>query len=56
MDNILVFHKGKLREAGSHQRLLAMRGIYYKLYQLQYKPSSTGTEKNAEEEMRRASP
>jgi ATP-binding cassette subfamily B protein len=36
MDNILVFHKGRLREAGSHQRLLAMRGIYYKLYQLQY--------------------
>jgi ATP-binding cassette subfamily B multidrug efflux pump len=37
MDNILVFHKGKLREAGSHQRLLAMRGIYYRLFQLQYK-------------------
>jgi ATP-binding cassette subfamily B protein len=37
MDTILVFHKGKLREAGSHQRLLAMRGIYYKLFQLQYK-------------------
>ena len=41
MDNILVFHKGKLREAGSHQRLLAMRGIYYKLFQLQYKAAST---------------
>ena len=41
MDNILVFHKGKLREAGSHQRLLAMRGIYYKLFQLQYKASSS---------------
>jgi hypothetical protein len=26
-----------LREEGSHQRLLAMRGIYYKLFQLQYK-------------------
>ena len=37
MDKILVFHKGRLREAGSHQQLLAMRGIYYKLYQLQYK-------------------
>ncbi len=37
---ILVFHKGKLREAGSHQRLLAMRGIYYKLFQLQYKGAS----------------
>jgi ATP-binding cassette subfamily B protein len=34
---ILVFHKGKLREQGSHQELLAVRGIYYRLYQLQYK-------------------
>ena len=34
---ILVFHKGRLREQGSHQELLAMRGIYYRLYQLQYK-------------------
>jgi ATP-binding cassette, subfamily B, multidrug efflux pump len=39
MDKILVFHKGKLREAGSHQELLAVRGIYYKLFQLQYKSS-----------------
>ncbi len=37
MDKILVFHKGKLRESGSHQQLLSMRGIYYKLFQLQYK-------------------
>ena len=35
--SILVFHKGKLREHGSHQELLAERGIYYRLYQLQYK-------------------
>jgi len=34
---ILVFHKGRLREQGSHQELLAERGIYYRLYQLQYK-------------------
>ena len=34
---ILVFHKGRLREQGSHQELLGMRGIYYRLYQLQYK-------------------
>ena len=34
---ILVFHKGRLREQGSHQELLALRGIYYRLYQLQYK-------------------
>jgi ATP-binding cassette subfamily B protein len=37
MDKILVFHRGTLREAGTHQQLLAERGIYYKLYQLQYK-------------------
>jgi len=36
-DRILVMHKGKLRESGSHQELLALRGIYWKLYQLQYK-------------------
>ncbi|MGA9884938.1 MAG: ABC transporter ATP-binding protein [Candidatus Acidiferrales bacterium] len=34
---ILVFHKGRLREQGSHQELLAVRGIYHRLYQLQYK-------------------
>jgi ATP-binding cassette, subfamily B, multidrug efflux pump len=36
-DRILVFHKGRLREQGAHQELLAQRGIYYRLYQLQYK-------------------
>jgi ATP-binding cassette subfamily B multidrug efflux pump len=36
-DCILVFHKGRLREQGTHQELLAQRGIYYRLYQLQYK-------------------
>jgi ATP-binding cassette, subfamily B, multidrug efflux pump len=36
-DKIIVMHKGQLREMGSHQQLLANRGIYYKLYQLQYK-------------------
>jgi ATP-binding cassette subfamily B multidrug efflux pump len=36
-DRILVMHKGKLRESGTHQELLAARGIYWKLYQLQYK-------------------
>jgi ATP-binding cassette subfamily B protein len=30
-------HKAQLREMGTHQQLLAQRGIYYKLYQLQYK-------------------
>ncbi|HEY4580262.1 MAG TPA: ABC transporter ATP-binding protein [Candidatus Acidoferrales bacterium] len=36
-DRILVFHKGRLREQGTHRELLAQRGIYYRLYQLQYK-------------------
>jgi ATP-binding cassette subfamily B multidrug efflux pump len=36
-DRILVMHKAKLREMGTHQELLALRGIYWKLYQLQYK-------------------
>ena len=37
MDQILVLHRGELREAGTHQQLLARRGLYHKLYQLQYK-------------------
>jgi ATP-binding cassette, subfamily B, multidrug efflux pump len=36
-DKIIVMHKGQLREMGTHQQLLAQRGIYFKLYQLQYK-------------------
>ena len=36
-DTILVLHKGQLRERGNHQELLAQRGLYWKLYQLQYK-------------------
>jgi len=36
-DRILVTHKAQLREIGTHQELLALRGIYWKLYQLQYK-------------------
>jgi ATP-binding cassette, subfamily B, multidrug efflux pump len=36
-ETILVMHKGQLREMGSHQELLAHRGLYWKLYQLQYK-------------------
>jgi ATP-binding cassette subfamily B protein len=34
-DNIMVIHKGKLRESGTHQQLLAQNGIYKKLYELQ---------------------
>ena len=37
MDIILVLHKGVLRESGTHQELLARRGIYFKLYQLQFR-------------------
>jgi ATP-binding cassette subfamily B multidrug efflux pump len=36
MDQILVLHRGELREMGTHQELLAMRGIYHRLYELQY--------------------
>jgi ATP-binding cassette subfamily B protein len=35
MDRILTFHKGELREAGSHDDLLRREGIYYRMYQLQ---------------------
>jgi ATP-binding cassette subfamily B multidrug efflux pump len=41
-DRILVMHKGRLRESGTHQELLAQRGIYWKLYQLQYKDQEIG--------------
>ena len=37
MDKILVLHKGQIRERGTHQNLLTQRGIYHRLYQLQYK-------------------
>jgi ATP-binding cassette subfamily B multidrug efflux pump len=40
MDRILVFHKGQLREAGTHQELLAERGIYFKVFELQYKSAN----------------
>jgi ATP-binding cassette, subfamily B, multidrug efflux pump len=41
-DKIIVMHKGNVREIGSHQELLAQRGIYWKLYQLQYKDQELG--------------
>jgi ATP-binding cassette, subfamily B, multidrug efflux pump len=43
-DKIIVMHKGHVREIGSHQELLAQRGIYWKLYQLQYKDQELGVE------------
>jgi ATP-binding cassette subfamily B protein len=46
VDKIVVMHKGTVRETGSHQQLLQNRGLYYKLYQLQYKdqPSPAAVE------------
>ncbi len=41
-DKIIAMHKGQVREIGSHQELLAHRGIYWKLYQLQYKDQELG--------------
>jgi ATP-binding cassette subfamily B protein len=41
-ETILVMHKAQLREMGTHQQLLALRGLYYKLYQLQYKEQENG--------------
>jgi ATP-binding cassette subfamily B protein len=46
MDKILVLHKGQLREVGTHQELLAQRGIYYKLYQLQYRDQEREVDAN----------
>jgi len=41
-DKIIVMHKGKIREIGKHQDLLALQGIYYRLYQLQYQDQIEG--------------
>jgi len=42
---IIVLHKGEIREKGTHHELLALGGIYYKLYQLQYKDQERRTQK-----------
>ena len=50
MDRILVLHKGHLRESGTHQELLAQRGIYFRLFELQYKnleQSAVGSQPSA---------
>lgn len=46
-DTILVMHKGLLREQGTHQQLLTQRGLYWKLYQLQYKDQELGISSDA---------
>ena len=46
-DTILVMHKGQLRERGTHQQLLTQRGLYWKLYQLQYRDQELGTGSDA---------
>jgi ATP-binding cassette subfamily B protein len=40
-DRIIVLHHGEIREQGSHQELLAQRGLYWKLYKLQYADTQT---------------
>jgi ATP-binding cassette subfamily B protein len=45
-DKIIVMHKGQVREMGTHQELLAQRGIYFKLYQLQYKDQELNVARN----------
>jgi ATP-binding cassette subfamily B protein len=40
MDRILVMHRGELREQGTHQELLALRGIYHRLYDLQFESTT----------------
>jgi ATP-binding cassette subfamily B protein len=47
MDKILVLHKGVVREMGTHQELLALRGIYYKLFELQYRDTRAGAAASA---------
>jgi ATP-binding cassette, subfamily B, multidrug efflux pump len=47
-DKIIVMHKGQVREMGTHQQLLAERGIYYKLYQLQYKDQEVPVGSNSQ--------
>jgi ATP-binding cassette subfamily B multidrug efflux pump len=64
MDKILVLHKGQLRESGTHQELLAQRGIYFKLFELQYRSEPgeakdlriSGSEEVSEEVARDADP
>ena len=52
MDKILVLHKGQLRESGTHQELLAQRGIYFKLFELQYRMETQESEETESQDLR----
>jgi ATP-binding cassette subfamily B protein len=43
-DRILVMHKGQVHEIGTHEPLLAQRGIYWRLYQMQYRDQESQLE------------
>jgi ATP-binding cassette subfamily B protein len=49
-DNIIVLHHGEIREQGTHQDLLLLQGLYWRLYKLQYSDPSWLTETTDEEE------
>ncbi len=52
VDRILVLHKGELRESGTHQELVAERGLYYRLYELQFSDKLEGRSQKSAEEQR----
>jgi len=52
VDEILVLHKGRIRERGTHQELLARRGIYWRLYELQYKDQERPDPREARVDLR----
>ena len=55
VDRILVLHKGELRESGTHQELVAERGLYYRLYELQFSDKFEGRSAGSAEEQAVAS-